>query len=146
MERHDLRLRAFDCDCDLHIGVSSFDNPSYQIRQNPQHLISHFLQYRGGTNAGRIASRSTLNPGPNTRRDEQDIHTHYMGYVFVSRWAKTLQNGQRILNYVTKSMGKKRPAFQIRQLGLVTLGAKRDMKKRPYEGVLWGRANASSRA
>jgi hypothetical protein len=94
-----------------------------------QHLILHNAQYRAATNAGRIASLSTLNPGPNTCRDEQDIHTHYMGYVFVSRLEKTLQNGQWILNYVTISMGKKRPAFQIRQFALVTLGAKRDRKK-----------------
>jgi hypothetical protein len=59
-----------------------------------------------------------------------------MGYVFVSRLAKSLQNGQLILNYSTKSMGKKQPAFQIRQLGLVTLGPKRDRKKGPKMGVL----------
>jgi hypothetical protein len=59
-----------------------------------------------------------------------------MGCVFVSRLAKTLQNGQSILIYSTKSMGKKRPAFQIRQLGLVTLGVKRDRKKGPKMGVL----------
>jgi hypothetical protein len=54
----------------------------------------------------------------------------------VSRLAKTLQNGQSILICVTKSMGKKWPAFQIRQLGLVTLGVKRDRKKGPKMGVL----------
>jgi hypothetical protein len=108
------------------------------IPASPAIAKSHFLQYRGGTNAGRIASLSTLNPGLNTCRDEQDIHTHYMGCVFVSRLEKTLQNGQWILIYVTISMGKKRPAFQIRQLGLVTLGLKRDMKKRPYKGVFVG--------